>query len=118
MPVQEPPTWEDCTYSHDIGAHSIWGEVSSFSNFILAEPACHCPCHGDPQCDGVSDVLDVVTAVNVAFRDAAPGVDPSCPNDQTDVSCDGVTNVIDVVKFVNVVFRSGDPAAEFCDPCL
>ncbi|HUU45891.1 MAG TPA: hypothetical protein VM118_09175, partial [Acidobacteriota bacterium] len=78
---------------------------------------CSCPCHGDPQCDGATDVLDVVKAVNVAFRGAVAITDPLCPTEQTDVSCDGVTNVIDVVKFVNVAFRNGDVMAEFCDPC-
>ena len=80
-------------------------------------PGCGCPCHGDPQCDGVSNVLDVVIAVNVAFRSATPATDPDCPYEQTDVSCDGYTNVIDVVKFVNVTFRGGDPGTEFCEPC-
>ncbi|HUU45737.1 MAG TPA: hypothetical protein VM118_08385 [Acidobacteriota bacterium] len=78
---------------------------------------CACPCHGDPQCDGATDVLDVVNAVNVAFRGAAATTDPLCPYEQTDVSCDGVTNVIDVVKFVNVAFRGGDPDEQFCHPC-
>ena len=78
---------------------------------------CACPCHGDPQCEGETNVLDVVKAVNVAFRSNTPVTDPDCPNEQTDVSCDGVTNVIDVVKFVNVAFRSGDPGIEFCQPC-
>ncbi|HUU45789.1 MAG TPA: hypothetical protein VM118_08650 [Acidobacteriota bacterium] len=109
--------WEDCTASQDLDAHAIEGAVTDLFVFILAELDCQCPCHADPQCDGVTDVLDVVKAVNVAFRDAAPGVDPGCPNDQTDVSCDGATNVIDVVKFVNVAFRSGDPMIQFCDPC-
>ena len=80
-------------------------------------PSCDCPCHGDPQCDGVPNVLDVVKAVNVAFRGATPVQGPDCPYEQTDVSCDGVTNVIDVVKMVNIAFRDGDSAVEFCDPC-
>ncbi|HSG99676.1 MAG TPA: hypothetical protein VLB27_06480, partial [candidate division Zixibacteria bacterium] len=79
---------------------------------------CFCPCHGDPVCDGVVTVLDVVMAVNAAFRGDDPVTDPGCPRAQTDVSCDGFTNVLDVVKYVNVAFRSGDPATEFCDPCV
>ncbi|HUU44540.1 MAG TPA: thrombospondin type 3 repeat-containing protein [Acidobacteriota bacterium] len=109
--------WEDCTYSQDVGSHVIWAETDGLSNFILAEPGCPCDCHGDPQCDGVTNVLDVVRAVNVSFRSETAATDPGCPNEQTDVSCDGVTNVIDVVKFVNVAFRSGDPLLQFCDPC-
>jgi len=80
---------------------------------------CQCDCHADPQCDGNTDVLDVVLAVNVAFRGAPPIIDPNplCPYTDTDCTCDGVTNVLDVVHFVNVAFRGGDPAVEFCDPC-
>ncbi|HUU45055.1 MAG TPA: hypothetical protein VM118_04915 [Acidobacteriota bacterium] len=80
-------------------------------------PGCGCPCHADPECDGATSVLDVVRAVNVAFRGTAPSTDPDCPYEQTDVSCDGATNVIDVVKFVNVAFRGGDPAEQFCAGC-
>ena len=83
----------------------------------LGISSCDCTCQGDPACDGVIDVLDVVTAVNVAFRSTIPPDALLCPFPDTDVTCDGLTNVIDVVKFVNVAFRSGEPAVEFCDPC-
>jgi len=81
--------------------------------------ACVARCHGDPQCDGVATVQDVVKVVNVAFRGGAPIPDPSrqCPYETTDVNCDGSTNVIDVVKLTNVAFRSANPATEFCRPC-
>lgn len=80
-------------------------------------PPCDCPCDGDPQCDGVTDVLDVVKAVDVAFRGGTAVCDEYCLNDRTDVDCDGVTNVIDVVLFVNVTFRDADPETTYCDPC-
>ncbi|MEW5700905.1 MAG: hypothetical protein AB1792_01565 [Candidatus Zixiibacteriota bacterium] len=79
--------------------------------------ACDCPCHGDPQCDSVANVQDVVQTVNVAFRGSAPVFDPQCPKERTDVNCDGVTTVQDVVKVVNVAFRGYSAATEFCDPC-
>lgn len=103
-----------------------WEDLSSaFPNMILwseglnAGAVCACDCHADPQCDGVIDVLDVVAAVNVAFRNGAVLTDPSslCPFPRTDVNCDAVTNVFDVVSLVSVAFRSGDPAVEFCVPC-
>jgi len=80
---------------------------------------CTCACHADPVCDGATDVLDVVSAVAVAFRSSPAMVDPDdrCPYETTDTNCDGVTNVLDVVHFVNVAFRSGDPATEYTDPC-
>lgn len=78
---------------------------------------CDCPCHGDPHCDGVPNVQDVVQTVNVGFRGFPAVFDPLCPYEQTDVNCDEVTTVIDVVKMVNVAFRGYDPTTEFCNPC-
>jgi choice-of-anchor B domain-containing protein len=78
---------------------------------------CSCPCAADPQCDGVTNVLDVVETVNVSFRSASPITDPDCTHMRTDADCSGATDVIDVVKMVNVSFRSADPLTEFCDPC-
>ena len=80
---------------------------------------CACDCHADPQCDSVTNVLDVVQGVNVAFRGQPDIVDPNanCPYTTTDATTDGVTNVLDVVRLVNVAFRGGDPAIEFGDPC-
>ncbi|HUU44417.1 MAG TPA: hypothetical protein VM118_01685, partial [Acidobacteriota bacterium] len=110
-----------------------WGDAGGYSATLIAGdgsladtmevaitvtvPTCICPCHADPECDGVTNVLDVVRAVNVAFRGAPAVFDPNCPYKQTDVDCSGFTNVIDVVKFVNVAFRGGDPAVQYCDPC-
>jgi hypothetical protein len=98
---------------------STWPQAKVGIELVLS-PACECACHADPTCDGVVNVLDVVAAVDVAFRNADPTSDPmpNCPRIRTDADCDGVTNVIDVVRFVNVAFRGGDPATEFCDPCL
>ncbi|HSH00858.1 MAG TPA: hypothetical protein VLB27_12435, partial [candidate division Zixibacteria bacterium] len=78
---------------------------------------CSCGCHGDPQCDGAHNVLDVVTTVNAAFGGAAAIYDSGCAVARTDVNCDGFNNVLDVVKSVNVAFRGADPALEFCGPC-
>ncbi|HUU45174.1 MAG TPA: hypothetical protein VM118_05515, partial [Acidobacteriota bacterium] len=82
-----------------------------------ANVICHCPCHADPACDGAINVLDVVHAVDVAFRGSTAAFDENCPFEQTDVDCTGFTNVLDVVHFVNVAFRGGDSETEFCDPC-
>lgn len=81
--------------------------------------ACECDCHADPQCEGVTDILDVVALINVAFRGAAPIPDPNplCPIETTDVNCNGTTDVLDVVRMVNVAFRGASPATEFCNPC-
>lgn len=110
------------TYYWRIRAHSpdavtAWSAPGSFN---IAPPPCQCDCHADPGgCDGVQTVLDVVQAVNVAFRNAATIPDPnaSCPYNTTDVNCDNFTTVVDVVKMVNVAFRNASAAVEFCDPC-
>jgi|GEM_PF-2074936 len=79
---------------------------------------CVCTKFADPANNGaVVNVFDVVKAVDVAFRSAAPTTDPGCPKQRTDVNCDNVTNVFDVVKFVDVAFRAANPATAFCDPC-
>ncbi len=82
-------------------------------------PTCDCDCHGDPQCDGVTNVFDVTHAVNIAFRGADAILDPNilCTLQTTDVDCNGVTSIFDVTRFVNVAFRGGDPNVEFCSPC-
>jgi hypothetical protein len=80
---------------------------------------CACDCHADPLCDGVTNVLDVVQGVNVAFRGQPDIIDPNanCPYTTTDATADGVTNVLDVVRLVNVAFRGGDPNTQFANPC-
>ena len=82
-------------------------------------PTCACECHGDPQCDGVTNIFDVTHAVNIAFRggDAILDSNVLCPLQTTDVDCNGVTNIFDVTRFVNVAFRGGDPTVDFCSPC-
>ncbi|HUU46216.1 MAG TPA: S8 family peptidase [Acidobacteriota bacterium] len=79
---------------------------------------CLCLCQGDPQCDSVTNVLDVVWAVEVAFRGGSSLIDDACyphPGGRTDVNCDGYTDVLDVVTIVGVAFR-GQPA-NYCAPC-
>lgn len=92
--------------------------VGASASLTILTPPCTCLCHGDPQCDGQTDILDVVYGVNVAFREAAPFVDPLCwPAGRTDVDCSGETDILDVVRLVEVAFREADPALSFCDPC-
>ncbi|HUU46007.1 MAG TPA: hypothetical protein VM118_09755 [Acidobacteriota bacterium] len=120
---QENPT--PCRSYNDWGEG--WADLSQvFPNMILwsegnteASPTCACDCHGDPQCDGETSVLDVVQVVNIGFRGSPDIADPNaaCPYVTTDVNCDGVTSVLDVVLLVNVAFRGGDRAAQFCNPC-
>lgn len=82
-------------------------------------PYCACQCLGDPSCNGVRDVVDVVQTINTAFRGAPANSDPgeNCSAETTDLNCDDATSIVDVVRMVNVVFRGADPLAEICDPC-
>jgi hypothetical protein len=110
-------------YNWRLRAVDPLGDSSALSVVRTVEliSQCACDCHADPaDCEGVVNVLDVVSTVNVAFRGAAaiPDPNPQCPRETTDVDCSGATDVLDVVRIVNVSFRSADPAAEFCDPCL
>ena len=80
---------------------------------------CSCPCEHDPVCDGVlSDVTDVISTVNVAFRGMPSTIDPGCPYERTDVDASGATSVVDVVRVVNVAFRGGLVGDNYVDPCL
>ncbi|HUU44606.1 MAG TPA: hypothetical protein VM118_02635 [Acidobacteriota bacterium] len=108
------------TVYYKVTALDFSGNEGDPSNEVeVTASACACDCHADPQCDGVTNVLDVVHGVNVAFRGATDIVDPNvnCPYTTTDVNCSGYTDVIDVVRLVNVAFRGGDPNAEFSNPC-
>jgi hypothetical protein len=95
-------------------------EDSDGDNVGDACEACFCQCQADPECEGtISDVIDVVNTVNVAFRGLPALNDPyaNCPYQRTDFDCNAFTDVIDVVKVVNVAFRGAPAATEYCIPC-
>lgn len=80
---------------------------------------CTCPCAYDPECDAVvSDVVDVVNVISVAFRGVSATLDAGCPKERTDVDASGSTDVLDVVKVVNVGFRGETILDNYVDPCL
>ncbi|MEW5702085.1 MAG: hypothetical protein AB1792_07650 [Candidatus Zixiibacteriota bacterium] len=103
----------------EVAAGNLRMELGFWYGAASAAAPCACDCHGDPLCDGVTTVHDVVFAAGVAFRGEAeiPDSNVLCPRMTTDVDCDGVTKIHDVVHLVNVAFRSADPATEFCEPC-
>jgi hypothetical protein len=80
---------------------------------------CNAECHGDPNCDGQCNLIDLVRSVDVAFNNAPPAIDPDprCPVENTDVNCDLTTDVLDVVHMVNVQYRFAPMQSEFCVPC-
>jgi len=115
-------TLEHYTYGpapvKSLGASGLADVVQRAWNWAAANAFCTCPCRSDPQCDGVTNVLDVVMTVDVAFRSQPPTYDFGCGYPRTDVTCDRITDVLDVVHFVNVAFRGGDPEIQFCEECL
>lgn len=82
--------------------------------------ACACQCHGNPDCSGGIDIVDVSLFINVALRFDPPGGidDPlaTCPYQTTDVDCNGITDIVDVSRAVNVAFRDALPVG-YCTPC-
>lgn len=81
------------------------------------ELKCDCNCHGDPFCDGVANIQDVVSAIDVAFRNGVPVAQPYCPYQASDLNCDGIVNIQDIVIMLDVTFRGEDPDQLICDPC-
>lgn len=101
----------------------LWCEFGDWNwqaTLTKVNESCACDCAHDPECNGVTNLNDVVHVVNVAFRGGNQIPDPNgeCPWQTTDVNCDGVTNLNDVARVVNVSFRGADPNVQFCDPCV
>lgn len=90
--------------------------VPGFTKGVITV-GCFCQCHGDPQCDGLTDILDVVRTINTAFRGVPEPVDQDCTHSRTDVDASGVTDVLDVTKMIDVVLNDGQPEVNFTDPC-
>ncbi len=94
------------------------GPAGSYLEWNLLEiaqaPPSACKCHGDPVCDGVLDILDVIATVNIAFRGAPPLIDRGCSwyahqmHGRTDVDKSGATDIFDVARIVAVVFRGAE----------
>lgn len=83
--------------------------------------ACDCSCHADPECNGASDVIDVVLTINRAFRGAGGLEDAKCVthssvvDGRTDVDCSGTTDAADVVRLIDVAFNA--QLLQECKPC-
>lgn len=88
----------------------------------LPGPESVCRCHGDPVCDGVTNVRDVVSVIDVAFRGTPPIRPRGCSwyarslHGAGDVDCSGETNIIDVVMMIDVALRGASAESKFCHP--
>ncbi|MBI3873288.1 MAG: hypothetical protein HY304_09460, partial [candidate division Zixibacteria bacterium] len=98
------------------------GIVPSFTKGVITI-RCDCSCHADPDCNGVTDIVDVIQTIDRAFRGAETIDDPSCAahgasvDGRTDVNCSGATDLVDVVLMIRVAVRGEDPASVFCNAC-
>jgi len=66
----------------------------------LAPDGNYCPFTGflgDLNGDGVLDILDIVSMVNVILGNAPP-------NNAADMNSDGIVNILDVIALVNSIF--------------
>lgn len=101
----------------DLDADSI-GDACDNCPYYSNKDQIGCSHHGDPSPDGVINILDVITTIEIAFRGGDALKDASCPHDpagRTDVDCSGSTSIIDVTLMIEVAFRGATP--NFCNPC-
>lgn len=83
--------------------------------FVTGDCECDVECLNDPVCDSVvSDILDVIRVVNVAFRGWQVTQVPGCELVSADMNCDGFPDVLDVIAVVNVAFRGFTSSASYC----
>lgn len=90
--------------------------VPTFTKGIVSI-GCFCRCHGDPDCNGYLDIVDVVRTINTAFRGSPSITDQDCTHERTDVDANAMTNVVDVARMIDVVFGGQVEASVFVDPC-
>jgi len=69
---------------------------------------CYCNRWGDIDGDGATNVVDVITLVNFAYKnqDSRKPQPLYCPWEPGDVNCSGSVNVVDVVVAVNFVYKN------------
>jgi hypothetical protein len=89
------------TYHWKVKAYDNWG-AQRWSNQTWSF---YVSLRGDPNGDGVIDIVDVVYLINYLFL-GGPPPDPMAAGDAT---CDGVVDAADVVHLLNYLFVNGPP---------
>lgn len=100
-----------------IDANTTAPILPAFTKGIVTIVPCSCPCAADPVCDGSTDVSDVASVIDVAFRGVSEFSDSTCLVARTDVNADGATDVVDVVRTVYVAFYGQSGSTYFTNPC-
>ncbi len=104
-------------------AASNGGYIGAYAPACSFPATCHCECHADPECDGATDMMDIVRTIARAFNADSTVFDTAClyhgplADGRTDVDCNGGTDIADVTRMIDVVLRGADPALRFCAPC-
>jgi hypothetical protein len=96
----ENDDWQDITTSIDMGFNIICGEVTEFSEFVIAFPTVtDFGIDGDVNGDDSVNAIDVQLVINAAL-----GIDTiySC-----DINGDGPVNAVDVQLVINAVLGIG-----------
>ncbi|MBI45023.1 MAG: hypothetical protein CMG66_02515 [Candidatus Marinimicrobia bacterium] len=91
--------------SSDPNIHIYWGSINPvFYNswdYDINEPILNlCESDGDVNQDGVINVVDVISTVNLILLSDAIGENELCTHD---INLDGVVNVVDIIALVNTI---------------
>lgn len=82
--------------------------------FSVSSSNCVCACWSDPQCNGQTNVIDLVRVIQILFENHAATISPQCPTLDADFNCDCFIDVLDLGKIIDILFR-GDTT--ICNPC-
>jgi len=70
--------------------------------FVVANCGYNC---GDPNNDGITNIVDVVCLVNYVLRSGTP----LCYEKSGDMNCDGSVDIVDITYLINYLFKGGSP---------
>ncbi|GAB4324651.1 MAG: hypothetical protein Kow0074_17790 [Candidatus Zixiibacteriota bacterium] len=76
---------------------------------------CDCSCHGDIDCNGQIDAVDLNLLIQIIYFNAESPVDDNCPHvGRADFNCNGIVDGVDLNALINFAFFVGSGP---CDPC-
>ncbi|HNS17146.1 MAG TPA: exo-alpha-sialidase [Bacteroidales bacterium] len=99
------PSWRSSVALAGTAVHVVWEDTrdGNYEIYYKQDPTGSVMViPGDANCDGIVNVLDVITVINWVFGQIP---DPFCFAN-ADVNADGIINVLDVIGTVNVIFEN------------